>query len=55
MQEITKYYNSNSLILAVGTGGGENIIIINLVIKTLNFFKLSIGRKSDLHNFYDSL
>lgn len=26
-----------------------------LIIKILNFFKLSIGRKSDLHNFYDSL
>ena len=26
-----------------------------LIIKILNFFKLSIGRKSDLHNIYDSL
>ena len=33
----------------------KNIIKIIIVIKILNFFKLSIGRKSDLHNFYDSL
>ena len=53
--DLGSQYTSNDYTMKKQHNLYKNIVKIKLDIKILIFFKLSIGRKSDLHNFFYTL